>query len=132
MGPQHARIMVRVNEPIKEDHEKLQEYYNNMINSMDKETREKWQNQFTWSVTHPANRVPFVWFTLKNLQIRELAPHSVAEEIVIYPAMEKYLGQKGKDLADKEGIEHQTAGLLCIVEPKVTDYNEIFDLPQAK
>ncbi|GKU11115.1 unnamed protein product [Fusarium langsethiae] len=36
----------------------------------------------------------------------ELARHSVREELVIYPAMEKYIGTKGKSLADEDRHKH--------------------------
>lgn len=37
----------------------------------------------------------------------EVARHAVGEEIVVYPLMEKHLGQKGKELADHDRHEHQ-------------------------
>ena len=37
----------------------------------------------------------------------EIARHAVGEEIVVYPLMEKHLGEKGKKLADHDREEHQ-------------------------
>lgn len=49
----------------------------------DVEAQARWARQLTW----------------------EVARHAVGEEIVVYPLMEKYLGQRGLDLAnhDREG-----------------------------
>jgi|SRR5579859_2961256 len=38
----------------------------------------------------------------------ELARHSIGEELVVYPAFEKYLGGRGKQLAEEDRSEHQT------------------------
>jgi len=70
---------------IKKDHRELEEYYENIINAKDNDEATRWQNQFTW----------------------ELARHSIAEELVVYPAFEKNLGAKGKNMADKDRAEHQ-------------------------
>lgn len=40
----------------------------------------------------------------------EVARHAVGEEIVVYPLMEQYLGQKGLELANHDREEH----LVCI------------------
>ena len=37
----------------------------------------------------------------------EIARHAVGEEIVVYPLMEKHLGERGKQLADHDREEHQ-------------------------
>ncbi|KAM0385102.1 hypothetical protein ACHAQC_011700 [Fusarium culmorum] len=39
----------------------------------------------------------FVW---------ELARHSIGEELVVYPAFEKYMGPKGQEMADSDRQEH--------------------------
>jgi hemerythrin superfamily protein len=77
--------IVRVSDSIKRDHRELEEYYNNIMVSKDADTAKRWQNQFVW----------------------ELARHSIAEEIVVYPAMEKYC-TNGQAMADKDRSEHQT------------------------
>lgn len=43
----------------------------------------------------------------------EIARHAVGEEIVVYPLMEKYLGEKGKKLADHDREEHQVRPPFC-------------------
>ena len=76
--------MTTITKAITEDHRELEEYYNTIINATDADTQTRYQNQFTW----------------------ELARHSVGEELVVYPAMEKYMGADGKAKADHDRQEH--------------------------
>ena len=71
-------------EAITSDHRDLEKYYNTIVNSKDADEQERYGNQFTW----------------------ELARHSVAEELIVYPAMEKYMGEAGKAHADKDRQQH--------------------------
>ncbi|RFU26873.1 hypothetical protein B7463_g9471, partial [Scytalidium lignicola] len=92
--------MTAISDAIKKDHQELKDYYNNIVNSAeDHAVATRWQNQFTW----------------------ELARHSIAEELVVYPAFEKNLGQKGKEIADKDLLEHQKVNkdLLCTTSTDV-------------
>jgi hypothetical protein len=57
----------RISDLIKHDHDELRTYKDNILNAKDDDEKVRWQNQFTW----------------------ELARHSIAEELVVYPAMEK-------------------------------------------
>lgn len=75
-----------VSDSIIHDHEELKDYYNKIKNASDSDTKNRWRNQFVW----------------------ELARHSIAEELVVYPAMEKYITPDGKQMADKDRQEHQT------------------------
>ncbi len=77
--------MTTISDAIKDDHRELEEYYQTILDAKDDDTRTRYQNQFTW----------------------ELARHSVGEELVVYPAMEKYLGADGKAKADKDRKAHQ-------------------------
>lgn len=77
-------IMSAISEAIKKDHREIEEYYNNILNATDADAQERWQNQFVW----------------------ELARHSIGEELIVYPAMEKHVGN-GKERADKDRQEHQ-------------------------
>lgn len=79
-----APIAQRVIEGIKHDHRELEEFKNNILASSDSVDKARWQNQFTW----------------------ELARHSIAEELVVYPAMEKWI-PGGRNMADKDRTEHQ-------------------------
>ena len=56
----------------------------NILEAMNADTRTSWQNQFVW----------------------KLACHSVAEELVVHPAMEKHL-RNGKEMAEKDRQEDQ-------------------------
>lgn len=85
---------------IKKDHRELEEYYNNIINAKDHDEATRWQNQFTW----------------------ELARHSIAEELVVYPAFEKNLGAKGKEMADKDRDEHQIVRTLPVLFFRMLTY----------
>ncbi|KAB8260754.1 hemerythrin HHE cation binding domain-containing protein [Aspergillus pseudonomiae] len=75
----------RVSDAIKEDHRELEQYYDQIIQSTDQDEQTRYQNLFTW----------------------ELARHSIGEELVIYPAMEKNVAN-GKALAEKDRREHQS------------------------
>jgi hemerythrin superfamily protein len=81
----------KVSDVIKNDHRELENYYNKIMDSKDADTRTRYQNQFTW----------------------ELARHSIAEELVVYPAMEKYILEDGKELAEKDRKEHRTVSCYC-------------------
>lgn len=71
---------------IKQDHRELEKCYNNIIDAKDNDQATRWQNQFTW----------------------ELASHSIAEELVVYPSFAKVLGEQGKQMADKDRAKHQS------------------------
>ena len=83
----------RIIDTIKQDHRELETYYNHITKSSDKDDQTRYQNQFTW----------------------ELARHSIGEELVVYPAFEKYLCN-GIALADKDRQEHQSVSIptLCL------------------
>ncbi|KAI0674247.1 hypothetical protein C8Q78DRAFT_951912, partial [Trametes maxima] len=73
---------------IKEDHEEMYEYHDQYKRAWDRndvDAQTRWARQLTW----------------------EIARHAVGEEIVVYPLMEKYLGDKGRELADHDRKEHQ-------------------------
>ena len=74
----------RVMEAIKHDHSELRDYYHKILDAKDADTKARWQNQFTW----------------------ELARHSIGEELVVYPAMERNMGDEGKEMADRDRTEH--------------------------
>ncbi|CAF1057953.1 unnamed protein product [Rotaria sordida] len=48
-----------------------------------------------------------------SIQFRqELTKHSTAEETILYPAFEQYLGPEGKKIADQDRNEHETVKKL--------------------
>jgi hypothetical protein len=75
--------MTKISDAIKDDHRELEEAYNKILNASSHDEKKRWRNQFTW----------------------ELARHSIGEELVLYPAMEKNL-PNGKQMADKDRQEH--------------------------
>lgn len=83
----------RVSDVVFRDHRELEDYYDKILRATDHDTKARWQNQFTW----------------------ELARHSVAEELVTYPAFEKNLGAHGKAMAEKDRAEHQAVSLIALV-----------------
>lgn len=78
--------MSAISDAIKKDHREIEQYYQNILDAKDNDAATRWQNQFTW----------------------ELARHSIAEELVVYPAFEKNIGQQGHEMAEKDRAEHQT------------------------
>jgi hypothetical protein len=88
----HTRFaaMTTISEAITKDHRELEEYYNEVINSTDHDHQQRFGNQFTW----------------------ELARHSVGEELIVYPAFEKHLGEEGHRMAESDRKEHASAKQL--------------------
>ncbi|KAL3469300.1 hemerythrin HHE cation binding domain-containing protein [Aspergillus californicus] len=77
--------MSRIIDAIKTDHREIEDYYNKILSASTDKEKVQWQNQFTW----------------------ELARHSIAEELVVYPVFEKSL-PNGRAMADKDRQEHNT------------------------
>jgi len=72
---------------IEEDHQEMYEYHDKYRTCAgDIDAQERWSRQLIW----------------------EVARHAIAEEIVVYPLMEKCLGTKGKEMADKDREDHQS------------------------
>nr|CEG05016.1 unnamed protein product [Fusarium clavum] len=96
--------MASISDAITKDHRELKDYYNEVVNSTDLDHQERYGNQFTW----------------------ELARHSVGEELIVYPAFEKYLGSKGKEMAEDDRKEHHRVKELLKefqqMKPKEPDY----------
>ncbi len=93
-----------VMDAVKHDHAELKEYYENILGAKDDDSKIRWQNQFTW----------------------ELARHSIGEELVVYPAMEKHMGDVGKQMADRDRAEHTKVGRgPIIVESLLCDFRFI-------
>ncbi|OTA54678.1 hypothetical protein K449DRAFT_338394 [Hypoxylon sp. EC38] len=69
---------------IKHDHQQIEKYYDKIVNSNDPDIQRRYQNAFVW----------------------ELTRHAIAEELVVYPAIETGLNN-GKQMADKDRAEHQ-------------------------
>ncbi|KAK7748301.1 hypothetical protein SLS62_008762 [Diatrype stigma] len=79
----HSQVF-KVSQVIQEDHHQLEFYYNKIINSNDPDEQKRYQNAFVW----------------------ELARHSIAEELVVYPALERTISD-GSGRAEKDRSQHQ-------------------------
>ena len=99
-----------ISEAITKDHRELEAYYNEVVNNpadIDHQTR--YGNQFTW----------------------ELARHSVAEELLVYPAMEKYMGAEGKEHAESDRKQHHRVKEL-LKDFQNTDARDSTYVPKLK
>jgi hypothetical protein len=86
-----------VSDVVQHDHRELEECCENIVNATDAENKVCWQNQFTW----------------------ELARHSVAEELVVYPAMEQHV-PNGAAMADRDRKEHY--GVISVLLLRLDSY----------
>ena len=75
----------RILDTIREDHQQIEAIYNTLIHSDDPEEQAQFKNLFTWS----------------------LARHTVGEELVVFPAIEKHI-RDGMETMDQNRREHQT------------------------
>lgn len=57
----------------------------NLKNTPDDAEKVRWRNQLTWT----------------------LARHAISEELTLYPAMEKWLGEEGVHLSKADKEQHQ-------------------------
>lgn len=90
--------MVRISEAIKDDHRRLESYYNIIMNSEDEDEQTRFQNQFTW----------------------ELARHAIAEELVVFPALEKARSD-GKEKIDDDRREHSAVSIQIFIRESEAD-----------
>lgn len=74
-----------ISEAIGDDHQSFDVYCENMKSSKDEAEQVRWRNQLTWT----------------------LARHAISEELTLYPAMEKWLGDEGVQLAKTDKEQHQ-------------------------
>ncbi|ODM20725.1 hypothetical protein SI65_03778 [Aspergillus cristatus] len=74
----------RILDTIKGDHQEIESVYNRLKQASDPEELTAYQNKLTW----------------------EIARHAVGEELVVLPAIEKYV-RDGRDVADKDLHEHR-------------------------
>jgi hemerythrin superfamily protein len=74
-----------VSEAIGQDHQYLDECYENLQSANSTGDEVKWRNMLTCN----------------------LARHAISEELTVYPAMEKWLGEEGKALTKEDFVQHQ-------------------------
>lgn len=75
-----------ISEAISADHHMFDVYYDNIKSAKDDAEKVRWRNQLTWIV----------------------ARHAVSEELTMYPAMEKHLGEVGVQLTKTDKEQHQS------------------------
>jgi hypothetical protein len=88
-------LFTKISETIKDDHRRIESAYNKILDAKDAEEKDKWRNQFTW----------------------ELACHSIGEELVVYPAFEKFLTD-GKKIADNDRLDHKIVSFFFFFKKK--------------
>lgn len=84
-----------ISEAIGADHKSLDEYADKIRSSTSLEDKTKWRNQLTWT----------------------LARHAISEELTMYPAMEKHLGEEGLQLTNTDREQHQAVRTFPIYSP---------------
>jgi hemerythrin superfamily protein len=79
-----------ISEAIAADHASFDEFADYLRTATDDAEKVRWRNQLTWTV----------------------ARHALSEELTLYPAMEKHLGDEGVRLAKTDKEQHQG---VCII-----------------
>ncbi|MCO5556835.1 hypothetical protein L7F22_010388 [Adiantum nelumboides] len=87
------------------DHKKIKAYYQQYKSSASPDDKQKWSNQWRW----------------------EVARHSIGEELVAYPALEKYV-PGGAAMADKDRAQHYIVKKnLAELEKRTAGHDPSFD-----
>lgn len=74
-----------ISEAIGADHSSISQYAENIKSATNDAEKVRWRNQLTWT----------------------LARHALSEELTLYPAMEKWLGDEGVELTKADKEQHQ-------------------------
>jgi hypothetical protein len=78
-----------ISEALGQDHQYLDECYEKLKSASCTDDKIKWRNMLTWN----------------------LARHTTSEELTVYPAMEKWLGEDGKALTKEDFAQHQAVSI---------------------
>lgn len=78
-------MMSTVTVAVTRDHRDLADYYKKILDAPNNDTATRWQNQFIWALTR----------------------HLVAEELVLFPAFENIMAEKGRIMVDRGQFGHQ-------------------------
>ena len=84
--------MATISEAIGADHKLIDSYADKIKSSTTEQEATEWRNQFTWA----------------------LARHAISEELTMYPAMEKHMGEEGLALTNVDREQHQA---VCPILP---------------
>lgn len=87
-----------ISEAIGNDHQAIDSYADKLKAASTLQEKIEWRNQFTWA----------------------LARHAVSEELTMYPAMEKHMGQEGTDLTNVDREQHQAVCTLPNLRPSTS------------
>ncbi|KAL8896469.1 MAG: hypothetical protein Q9207_007691 [Kuettlingeria erythrocarpa] len=93
-----------ISEAISEDHKALDRYAGNIRSAKSLEEKTKWRNQLTWA----------------------LARHAISEELTMYPAMEKHLGEEGLLLTNTDREQHQAVKEDLYKFQSMSPYSDAF------
>ncbi|KAL7629645.1 hypothetical protein AAE478_001167 [Parahypoxylon ruwenzoriense] len=80
---EHSQIF-KISQAIQQDHDELEDYYNRIVSSQNRDEQRRFQNAFVW----------------------ELARLTVAQELVVYPTLEKAVSD-GAQRASRDRAQHQ-------------------------
>jgi hemerythrin superfamily protein len=83
-----ANMGETISEAIAADHASFDEYADYLKTATDDAEKVRWRNQLTWTVGR----------------------HALSEELTLYPAMEKHLGDEGVRLTKTDKEQHQAVG----------------------
>lgn len=75
---------MRITDCIHEDHEQLRSYHDRIVHAPSEDEQTRYQNQLVW----------------------ELARHVVGEDLVVYPALEKFSRDGASDRQMVSGVLH--------------------------
>ena len=81
-----------ISEAIGNDHKLIDSYAEKIKSSPTTQEKTEWRNQFTWA----------------------LARHAISEEMTMYPAMEKHMGEEGLSLTNVDREQHQAVSTAPI------------------
>lgn len=85
-----------ISDAIAADHASFDEYADYIKTASDDAEKVRWRNQLTWTI----------------------ARHALSEELTLYPAMEKHLGEEGVKLSKTDKEQHQGVSVYIILCPR--------------
>lgn len=98
-----------ISEAIGADHDTFDVLYENIKNATDDGAKVRWRNQLTWTI----------------------ARHAISEELTLYPAMEKHLGEEGVLLSKTDKEQHQGVRRIFFSPSKTLLFPIIHACPHA-
>ncbi|WEW59087.1 hypothetical protein PRK78_004556 [Emydomyces testavorans] len=118
--------MAPISEVMKEDQQQMRDHYREIIEAEDEEAKKRWRNQGHSKMSPTLKwQEQFVW---------ELARYAVAEELVVYPALESHMDHgKIKDmLAQFQDMSPSDTRYRPMLESIMDNLNRHFEEEQAE